>query len=68
MSCKECPWVVDSENNRNFTEHSKRHKKKHNCHMVKSEDRENKLWTDTPTHQCQGNKDYLEQLKKEETC
>jgi len=58
LNCKECPWVVKSGNNEVFTEHSKRHKKKHNCHMVKGS---NKLWDDNPTHQCVGNKKYLEQ-------
>lgn len=59
-NCKECPWVVSTENNKVFTEHSKRYKKKHNCHMTKGEG--NKLWEDKPTHQCVGNKKYLENV------
>ena len=29
--CKECPWVIESNNNRIIREHSIKHKKKHNC-------------------------------------
>jgi hypothetical protein len=32
--CKECPWVIESNNNRIIREHSIKHKKKHNCHMM----------------------------------
>ena len=55
-NCKECPWVVKSNNNKIVVNHSKRHNKKHNCHMSKGL----KLWDDNPTCQCYGNKKYLE--------
>jgi len=32
--CKECPWLVDNSNNKIIREHSIRHDKKHNCHLL----------------------------------
>lgn len=32
--CKECPWVIENNHNKKFTEFIKKHNKKHNCHML----------------------------------
>ena len=53
--CKECPWVVKNKNNDSIVDHSKKWKKKHNCHML-VKGREFKLWDDFPKFQCIGNK------------
>lgn len=53
--CKECPWFVNNKHNESIVNHSKRFKKKHNCHMKKMV-----LWEYNPQYQCLGNKNYFE--------
>ena len=55
--CIECPWVVRNKNNDNFIEHSKRHNKKHNCHMKLPKD--GGVWEIKEDNQCTGNKNFL---------
>ncbi len=35
--CKECPWIVDSNNNKIIRKFSTKHNKEHNCHMLASD-------------------------------
>lgn len=60
-NCKECPWNVKSKNNTIFTEHSIRHNKKHNCHMIPSEKIGN-VWDCNGKYQCVGNKLFLKNV------
>jgi hypothetical protein len=60
--CKECPWVVTNKNNDSIVDHSKKWKKKHNCHML-IKGREFKLWDDFPKFQCIGNKKEIDSLE-----
>lgn len=56
--CKECPWVVKSQNNTNFTNHAKKWNKTHNCHMIDPSKRGG-LWDTKKECQCVGNKQYM---------
>jgi len=60
--CKECPWDIRNKNNDSIVEHSKKWKKKHNCHML-IKGREFKLWDDFPKFQCIGNKKEISSLE-----
>lgn len=60
--CKECPWVIKNKNNDSIVGHSKKWKKKHNCHMM-IKGREFKLWDDFPKFQCVGNKKEIVSLE-----
>lgn len=48
-NCKECPYIVDNDNNHNkkFREISKKHGK-HKCHMIKDGD----FWKPTDENIC----------------
>lgn len=59
QSCKECPWVVKSQNNKTIIDHSRRLNKTHNCHMIPCEIRGN-LWdVKDEKYRCVGNKQYF---------
>lgn len=60
--CEECPWVIKNKNNDSIVEHSKKWKKKHNCHML-LKDRKFNLWDDFPKFQCVGNKKEIGSLE-----
>jgi|1_EtaG_2_1085319.scaffolds.fasta_scaffold260129_2 hypothetical protein len=47
--CKECPWIVDNKNNNIIRDHSIRYKKKHNCHLLKSD-----IWDIEDNKVCKG--------------
>jgi len=57
--CKECPWVVKSQNNTTITNHAKKWNKTHNCHMIDPSKRGG-LWDTNKERQCIGNKLYME--------
>jgi hypothetical protein len=41
--CKECPWTIRNHFNDMIINHSKKHNKPHNCHMI-SPDKRGGLW------------------------
>lgn len=51
--CKECPWVVKSQNNTSITTHAKKHNKMHNCHMIAPSERGG-LWDTKKGCECVG--------------
>jgi hypothetical protein len=55
--CKECPWFIKNKHNESIVSHSKKFKKKHNCHMKKKV-----LWEENPQYQCFGNKSYFKTI------
>ena len=57
--CKECPWIVRNNHNDTIINHSKKWNKTHNCHMINS-----KLWDTNEKHQCEGNKQYINNKNK----
>jgi len=54
-NCKECPWVVNTRNNRSFTGHAKKHNKTHNCHMVPRV-KQIGVWNTNEKYECMGSK------------
>jgi hypothetical protein len=56
--CKECPWVIKNNNNTNLTNHSKKHNKLHNCHMV-DPSKVGSLWDNKKEFTCVGCKKYF---------
>jgi len=57
-SCKECPWVIKNKNNTNLTNHSKKHVKPHNCHMVDVSKRGG-IWDNKKEYTCAGYKRHF---------
>ena len=51
--CKECPWVVRTQFNDRIIEHSKKHDKPHNCHMI-APDKRGGLWDCKEETKCVG--------------
>jgi hypothetical protein len=56
--CKECPWVVENRHNQTIKNHSIKHEKRHNCHMI-SYEKSGGLWDIKKEYQCVGNKQYM---------
>ena len=59
-NCKECPWVVKSTNNINFTNHAKQYNKAHNCHMIPGGNKK-QLWNIKEDCICIGSKKNIKQ-------
>jgi hypothetical protein len=63
--CKECPWVVKNKHNEMITNHSIKHNKPHNCHMISPEKRGG-LWDVKEETKCIGRKLYEHREKVSE--
>jgi hypothetical protein len=53
MDCKECPWTVRNHFNDMIINHSKKHNKPHNCHMINGG---KELWNIKEKTKCNGRK------------
>ena len=51
--CVECPWKVRNKNNDVFIQHSIKHDKPHNCHMLTTD-----VWNVDLKKECAGFKSY----------
>ena len=62
-SCKECPWTVRNHFNDMIINHSKKHNKPHNCHMI-SPDKRGGLWeVKEKKNICNGRKQFETEYK-----
>jgi hypothetical protein len=59
--CKECPWVVKTQNNINLIKHSKQHNRSHNCHMV-NYTKSGGLWDTKKEFECVGSLENKQRL------
>lgn len=62
-NCKECPWVVKSQNNLSITKHAQLYGKVHNCHMIAPEKRGD-LWDTKKGCECIGARDTIGNIDK----
>jgi|LakMenEpi03Aug12_release.lakeMendotaPanAssembly.Ray.scaffolds.fasta_scaffold3225084_1 hypothetical protein len=60
--CEECPWLIKNNNNAIIINHSKKWKRKHNCHML-IRNKIEPLWDNFPKFQCVGNKKGMDSLE-----
>ena len=60
--CKECPWTNRNHFNDMIVEHSKKHDKSHNCHMIPP-DKRGGLWDTKEETNCAGRKQFEKQKK-----
>ena len=63
-SCKECPWTVRNHFNDMIIQHSKKHDKPHNCHMIPP-DKRGGLWETKEETKCIGRKQFEKQQEYE---
>lgn len=57
--CNECPWKIRNRNNDIFIEHSKKHDRSHNCHMLT-----NDVWSTYPSLECVGYRNHKIETQK----
>ena len=60
-TCKECPWVRQGELDKAYVRHSKKHEKKHNCHMLSSD---KEFWDADDETVCIGCEQHFENDKE----